>query len=294
MLAVQQASEFPTQLTMICGPRLYQPTPSNKETALTDFKKVLDMLLPTNAAISTPYLWHNDLHAENIFVDEAEPTTITGIIDWQSARIAPLYEHTLIPGILDYDGPEIESLEQPELPTNYAELSEEEQAEQVKLQFSKARVVAYRRLVKRKSPEIHDALEYQTTIEYTILHISRRIFTVGEAHLRALLANLKEDWASLPAIRASSSRPIAFPLDYSSSEVEQMELDAEAADIGIQLMNDLRESLGPKWPDHGAVGHEDYEETKSLLSKEKQRLMQKLELDEQEKREFKKLWPFDD
>ncbi|KAL9622572.1 MAG: hypothetical protein Q9160_003069 [Pyrenula sp. 1 TL-2023] len=293
-LAVQRSSRFPTQLTMICGPRLYQPTSWIKEAAITDFKKVLGMLLPTDAAISTPYLWHNDLHAENIFVDEIEPTIVTGIIDWQSARIAPLFEHTLIPGILDYDGPEIENLEQPELPPNYAELSQEEQAEQVKMQFNRALVVAYRRLVKGKSSEIHSAVEHQSTSEYTMLHISRRIFSIGEAHLRALLVDLKEDWATLPAVRAFKGQPPAYPLEYSSAEVEEIELDAEAADIGIQIMNDLRDFLADKWPDQAAVRHEDYGETRSLLRNEKQMLIRKLELNEQEKREFERLWPFDD
>jgi hypothetical protein len=42
-----------------------------------------------NAA--TPTLFHPDLHKRNIFVSNDDPTTITAIIDWQSAAIEPAF-----------------------------------------------------------------------------------------------------------------------------------------------------------------------------------------------------------
>lgn len=41
----------------------------------------------------SPILFHPDLHARNIHVDSNDPTTILGIIDWQSAAIEPAFVH---------------------------------------------------------------------------------------------------------------------------------------------------------------------------------------------------------
>jgi len=40
---------------------------------------------------ASPTLFHPDLHKRNIFVLEEDPTTITAIIDWQSAAIEPAF-----------------------------------------------------------------------------------------------------------------------------------------------------------------------------------------------------------
>ncbi|KAJ5235404.1 uncharacterized protein N7469_004572 [Penicillium citrinum] len=42
-----------------------------------------------NAA--APTLFHPDLHKRNIFVSEDDPSTITGIIDWQSSSVEPAF-----------------------------------------------------------------------------------------------------------------------------------------------------------------------------------------------------------
>lgn len=40
-----------------------------------------------------PVMFHPDLHAENIFVSEDDPTIITAILDWQSSSIEPAFWH---------------------------------------------------------------------------------------------------------------------------------------------------------------------------------------------------------
>ncbi|KAF3491941.1 uncharacterized protein GIQ15_01458 [Arthroderma uncinatum] len=40
---------------------------------------------------ATPTLFHPDLHKRNIFVSKDDPTTVTGIIDWQCASIEPAF-----------------------------------------------------------------------------------------------------------------------------------------------------------------------------------------------------------
>lgn len=78
---------------------------------------IVDHLLPDDKSIETSHLWHNDLHAENIFVNPENPSEIYGIIDWQTTELAPLYDHTIEPYFLDYQGPRMagDLLQRPDL-----------------------------------------------------------------------------------------------------------------------------------------------------------------------------------
>ena len=58
---------------------------------LHKFLAVLPHILPSDKEISRAALWHRDLHENNIFVDDQDPTKITSIIDWQNVWAAPLY-----------------------------------------------------------------------------------------------------------------------------------------------------------------------------------------------------------
>jgi len=118
---------------MVCGPGLYVPTHAKKLAALHSYIRIAKFLVPIDPSITASHLWHDDLHDENIFVDAKNPTEITGIIDWQSAQVAPLFDHVLDPSILDYEGPRIEDLERPKLPDNTKDLSKEEQAAATRL-----------------------------------------------------------------------------------------------------------------------------------------------------------------
>jgi Phosphotransferase enzyme family len=88
---------------MICGPNLYLPTKKKKLSALTIYQEILPFILPLQPEYQFSHLWHNDLHDENIFVHPENPTKTTGISDWQSTQIAPLYDQrsgTQFPRIL--------------------------------------------------------------------------------------------------------------------------------------------------------------------------------------------------
>ncbi|EER29750.1 hypothetical protein CPC735_000060 [Coccidioides posadasii C735 delta SOWgp] len=43
---------------------------------------------------ATPTLFHPDLHKRNIFISKDDPTTVTGIIDWQCASVEPAFYYT--------------------------------------------------------------------------------------------------------------------------------------------------------------------------------------------------------
>lgn len=109
--AARKLGTLPTPLAMLCGPSLYRPTKDRKLVACEAAMKVLPHVLPKEPWASTPRIWHDYLHEENIFVDAKDPTTIVTIIDWQSTSVAPLFDHTIIPGFLDSEGPMLHGLE---------------------------------------------------------------------------------------------------------------------------------------------------------------------------------------
>lgn len=103
--------KLPKQNALFCGPELYVPDSEKKLIALARYQQIVDTLIPKDTTITTPYLWHNDLHDDNIFVDPNNPEKITGIIDWQSCHISPLFNQNPDPAFLDWDGLEPETLD---------------------------------------------------------------------------------------------------------------------------------------------------------------------------------------
>jgi Ser/Thr protein kinase RdoA (MazF antagonist) len=89
------------QIALFCGPKLYQPDREKKLIALAWYRQIVDALTREDTAIINPRLWHDDLHDDNIFVDPDNPQNITGIINWQSCHISPLFNHNPDPAFLD-------------------------------------------------------------------------------------------------------------------------------------------------------------------------------------------------
>ncbi|OCT51802.1 hypothetical protein CLCR_08390 [Cladophialophora carrionii] len=288
--ATKTARRLPKQMVMLCAPTLYLPTREKKLAVLESYAHVVRCLLPSDPLVCASHLWHSDLHDENIFVDPVNPTRIIGIIDWQSTQAGPLFENTIDPGILDYDGPDIESLEKPTLPQKYKELIEADKAAEIKLYYSKSLLVAYRRLI-QKNPSLKRTSEFQASTAFAILKLSRRIFEVGKAHVQALMSGLRLEWSDLTAVQQAGEP--GFPLSLSVSELQRIESDAEAADAGIQAMDEIRRRLGRYWPEKGAVQAQHYDETKRLLKQIKEELLHEFAVDPEGMKVFEQFWPFD-
>lgn len=280
---------------MLCGPGLYIPTAEKKLAALHSYLQVAEYLIPSNPSCKASHLWHDDLHDENIFVDPNRPTQILGIIDWQATQIAPLFDHRLQPSFLDYDGPDIdiEKLERPKFPDNLDGLTSEARARAISLYTSISVLIAFRRLVKSRTPHIYNVMKFQTTEPSHLLDLSKRLFEIGEAHVHFLLAGLKAKWTDIPAVQAAASSP-RFPLSFSENQLTEIETDVEAATHGIELMEKFRRRLGELWPDKGVVRHEHYEETKARLRQLKDEALHEYARTEQDKALFELFWPFDD
>lgn len=224
---------------------------------------------------------------------DPEELKVLGIIDWQSVQIAPLFDHCLDPFFLDYNGPDVgDNLGRPAMPESIKSLQGEEKAAALNEFLDKAVMIAWRSLVRSKNPEQYRMIRFQQSPSANLLHLSRRIFELGEAHFCALLLDLQDEWRENSQSNSSARR---FPLTFSEPETIEIEADMRRADLGIKLVKDIEHHLGNLWPERGVVEHENYEQVKALLKERKEELIaQYYTLPGWDTAVFEQLWPFDD
>lgn len=246
-------------------------------------------MLPTKSDPDSPdllraRLWHDDLHRENIFVNPAAPTQITTIIDWQSTQAVPLFDHSMDPAFFDYDGPDIgDNLEKPR-PIDTTGLSPEEKATAITQHFDRAIMIAWRLLVRGKSPAQYQTTTFQDTTPGQIMRVAQRAYEVGETHLAALMLDFRDEWP--PGSE--------FPIVLSAEEEARIKRDVDGADRGASLITQAKSQMGEQWPEKGLPEHEAYDETKGFLTYARDEVARQcFDGDEAAEREFKRLWPFD-
>jgi aminoglycoside phosphotransferase (APT) family kinase protein len=176
---VKAIEPLPKPFVTIAG--RYFPTRARELTALEAYLKLIKFLLPSDSLITTSYLWHTDLHTENIFVNPDDPTQIIGIIDWQAASLVPLYENASLPALLDYEGPPLNGIERPEYPTDLDLLETGERARSVDNWMDMTLAAYCRTLLYHKSEHLYRAVEFRETISYDLLIYTRNILIDGEA-----------------------------------------------------------------------------------------------------------------
>ncbi|KAJ6164176.1 hypothetical protein N7470_002848, partial [Penicillium chermesinum] len=278
----------PKQTTMFCGPGLYQPDAEKKITALKLFQQIIDILIPSDTAINVPSLWHHDLHTDNILVDPLNPGKITGIIDWQSCQISPLFYHSPDPAFIELDGPEPKTLDLVPL-QELSGLSADEQFAALE-EFTNLNVfIGWRNLMWAKNPNLYQAAEFRKTTAFGLMSLACRMFEYGEAHFLSLLVDLKDIWAELPAVKDD----IPFPFDFSREDFQRIRLDCDGAEAGTQLVGMVKERMGNLWPQRGFIGLEQYDDCKAILDDIKDQTLKYLAETDEEKAEYERYWPFE-
>lgn len=177
---VQNMIQLPRSPLALYGPGTYIPSHPKKITALQNYLRLVKFLLPIDESISAAFLWHPDLHAENIFVHPERPSEILGIIDWQSSELLPLFDHAHQPYFLDYDGPPFTGLEPPPFPENFDQLDSTEQnkAESLYLQMSLSAL--YRTFTCANNKDLFKAMEFQQTISFEMMIFVQNLLVDGE------------------------------------------------------------------------------------------------------------------
>ncbi|KAL4812320.1 kinase-like domain-containing protein [Aspergillus spinulosporus] len=268
---VQNMTQLPRSLLSLYGPGMYSPSRSKKIAALRNYLRLVKYLLPIDPSITPAFLWHPDLHAENIFVHTERRAEVLGIIDWQSAELLPLFDHARLPYFLEYDGPSSTSLEPPAFPDDFNTLDPAKKAEAQDLYLKMSLSALYQ--------------------SFEMLLLAQNLLIDGEALYQSRCLDLEKEWTALPGVKASGNPP--FPLQFSADEIAVIDEDASGAFRAMELMRSLRHSLGKMWPDRGVVPPGQYDEVKKLLNQAKVELIDRLAHSETEKAAWEEAWPFD-
>ncbi|KLJ08587.1 hypothetical protein EMPG_15980 [Blastomyces silverae] len=265
--------------------------PNQALALLSKYLKVAPYLVPSDndSEAVANVLWHPDLHLDNIFVDPAT-CQITGIIDWQSASIAPMFYQSCIPRMFRHDGPVREGWVVPERPDNFDSLSEEEQTRMDQNLESERMHKFYEAMVYKHAPNHWEVLQRHRDIQLkrnptwlvTGVWENRDLF-----FLRQSLIAIVALWDTLPHPNSTTKCPINFTraeLDLHGKEDENM--------TGVGNMLKLFRDKGVL-PVDGMVDPEDYEAAKANSVKFKE-IFVGLAKDEEERELFNKLWPYQD
>ncbi|KAH8676899.1 kinase-like domain-containing protein [Tricladium varicosporioides] len=285
--AVKQLPQLPKSSISLFGPGTYIPTREKKLKALQCYLQLIKFLIPSDSSITSSHLWHGDLHVANIFVNPSKPTEITGIIDWQSTELAPLYFHARQPQIIDLNGQQYVGRERPKLPENFETLDAEGKKRARSFFLRQSLCALYNTIVYRNNPRLYAALEFQQTLSYTLLLLPRNMVIDGEASYISQVAALKEEWDTIPGARGSP-----YPCSFTPGEIQEMEAHTEGALLGMQALEGIRESLEELFPGQGCVRSELYEDAIDALGQMKEQVIDEFAKNDEERQVWEKWWPF--
>ncbi|RHZ48909.1 hypothetical protein CDV55_101627 [Aspergillus turcosus] len=232
------------------------PTARDKHVRLLEqFLTLLPHILPPGE-LSSPALLHLDLHSDNIFVDDADPTKISSIIDWQAVYSAPLFMQARFPSVFDCDDQYPWGAVQPELPDDFGTLSETEK-ELARDKFARIRLKKFYELASRKfNPLLAKAMDVMRNDDDPttfIFHIVGRSSLDGPIPLKELLIQMYEKWDQIAAWRGLE---IPCPISFSKEEIEESRRQATAWADAYTELDTLRTQVVGK---DGWVSHEEFE-----------------------------------
>ena len=262
-----------------------EQSPLDHIASLEKYLQIAPYLIPhDNEALARPTLRHPDLQPNNIIA--SDKLEITSLIDWQHCAILPLFLQCGIPNSLqDYGDAVSESLEVPELPPNFDDLSEREQFEQAVLLRRRQLHYYYIAKTAQLNSVHYDALAHDFGI------IRRKLFDHASepwegdnVTLKADLVYLTENWSSITAPQSSARGHSKIPCRISFTEDEVIEckrLHAAQieADEQLQACRDVV-GIGPE----GWVPLEQYEETRQRARKLKAAALEAAESNEERAR----------
>ncbi|PKY03940.1 phosphotransferase enzyme family protein [Aspergillus campestris IBT 28561] len=288
---VQNMSELPRSPVSLYGPGTYRPSRSRKIAALEGYLCLLKYLLPLDRSLSSSYLWHPDLHAENIFVNPERPSEVLGIIDWQSSELLPLFDQARVPYFLDFDGPISDSLSPPQLPADYDKLDPVEQDEAKSLYLTTSLFTLYRKFTLAKNKPLFNAMGFRRSTNFDMMLLAQNLLVDREALYISMILQLQDEWSCLPGVSSSGNPP--FPIQFSADEAASIDEDASGAIKAMELMRQLKESLGDLWPEKGVVRPDQYNQTQERLEQAKTEFIDRVARSAAERAAWEDAWPFD-
>ncbi|KAG6219884.1 hypothetical protein E4U47_007007 [Claviceps purpurea] len=261
----------PSPLTLR-GPGLYQPTREKKIAALETYLKLLEYVLPADRSLGSSHLWHDALHAGNIFVDPDNPGQIVGIIDWQSTGVSPLHFHIHQPSFIKHAGPQLHGLERPVWPPGYDNLKADAMRAADALFWDQTLCSLYRTLIYHRIPKIFKCFDFQKSAPSSLLLSAVRLSIDGEAVYLYTACELEKEWENLPGAQG-----VSFPLTFTITERQKIYEDAISAVVGMEAMDRIKSRLGRNFPQHGFVLHHKYKMVIDALSQATREVLSEVE-----------------
>jgi hypothetical protein len=289
-------SEFPAdrQQGIFNGPGGYQPSKASKMAVIQDYSKVLPYLVPRDGPYTASMLWHNDLHSENIFVNEECPTEITGIIDWQGVHVSPAFLHVHYPSLIEYDGPILEGLKLPQLPSNFEELDPVAKANARSLHTAQSIWGLYQIFVQKKAPDLLRVLRYRDSLPCQVMSLIGSIFDDGEPYVQSLLSQLTEPetWKTVIKNTMQNASEVPCPLRYSDAELSIQRKELAKWELDIERKTRIIAEVGAYTGWDGAVPPEEYSTMSGRLEKAKETFLDAESKTPQEREQWARAWPF--
>lgn len=272
------------------GPGGYRPCKDTKLAVIEDVAKILPHIVPEHDSHAASILWHNDLHLFNIFVDKNQPSTITGIIDWQSVHLSPAFLQVHYPALIDHDGPQLDGFVEPKLPLNYKDLDPPARKAAKELHVAQSLHMLYRIWTQKQAPDLVRTFAYRNTLPCEILALAGSVFDDGEAYLQSLLARCTdaETWAKI------SKSQHGCPLSYSDAEMTKQAEAMAKWERDVELKAHIIREVGAYTGWDGAVSPEEFESVSKLLAKIRTGFILLNSKTQEEQRQWAAMWPFGD
>ncbi|OOO11029.1 aminoglycoside phosphotransferase [Aspergillus oryzae] len=232
---------------------------------LEKFITLLPYILPTGEA-TRPTLMHHDLHLDNIFVDSADPTKISSIIDWQAVYTAPLFLQARFPSVFDCDDPYPWGAVQPELPDDFDNLSpmEKELAGEA---HDRLRLKKFYELASRKFNPLlmkaMDAMQNDDDPTSYIFYLVGQSSSDGLVPLRELLVQIYEKWDHIAKRKGLTTQ---CPISFTEEEIREGRRQGEEWAVAFNEYENLRAQLLGK---DGWVSNEEYDEAMQIYQSHK-------------------------
>ncbi|PWY78015.1 phosphotransferase family protein [Aspergillus sclerotioniger CBS 115572] len=227
-----------------------QNDPAEHISLLQRYIAIAPYLMPHEKDILGSFLWHTDLRTPNIFVDDNG--NITSIIDWQSAKAAPLFLQGRHPRFVNYNG-EVRL----KLPEDFDQLDQDAQAE-VKDQVAKSTLIyLYEKYTAKTNPLLDRVLRYpngKTLAQPT--HYVANTWDEEIIPFRETLIRLQRDWDSL-------NHDVKCPIYFSPEDIRKHREDGK----DWNEMQDFWDELSGIVERDGWTSHDTYVEVKPYFDK---------------------------
>lgn len=279
---------------MFNGPRQYQSSISAKVLALNNYLKVAADVLPEPECTQSGILWHGHFRLQDIFVDANNLGQITGILDWQTVSIRPMYEQVTLPAFLEFNGPLPSYSQRVMLPGNFHTLSLNEQCEAITLQQAQTLHQLYMSSCRQENPRAYIALQQKDSLRHQVTVMPGLVHMDYEPYLNHLLREVNQDWCNIIGSGSIDKDARPCPLQFSAAEIRTQERDEELWANGVELMNKFIADIGGAKHWDGRVSSDNYESWREQLDGGVQRFLERECKNSQERDEWLKILPFID